>query len=421
MQRRNLLAILFVVLFLGLGVSSSILVTVYSQESGIIPSWIRNTAGWWSTSQISDEEFTKGLGYLIQNNIIEVPQTSAIQAQKSDHIPSWLQKNAGWWSQGLLSDDEFVKGIQYLINNRIIVVETNTDSSLCSGTSLCISGKIERIVDGDTIYVEGHKIRLSLTDTPEKNEYGFSEASDFTRQLCPIGSFVTIDQDDMQPYDVYGRVLGKVHCGDKVLNSELLSSGQANILTQYCSTSEFSNETWAQKFGCSKYDKVSISSTENATTSAAPTLTAVTISSWEIKLSWIPPTDTFKQSITGYVIEREVIEDILYEEIVTVNDDTTTYIVSGLEPGKTYSFVISANLSIGNSPRSNSVSATTEIDFKPTESLEQDNCDPSYPDFCIPSPPPDLDCKDIPQKRFTVLQPDPHRFDGDKDGIGCES
>ncbi len=25
------------------------------------------------------------------------------------------------------------------------------------------------------------------------------------------------------------------------------------------------------------------------------------------------------------------------------------------------------------------------------------------------------------KKRFTVLQPDPHRFDGDKDGIGCES
>jgi len=49
------------------------------------------------------------------------------------------------------------------------------------------------------------------------------------------------------------------------------------------------------------------------------------------------------------------------------------------------------------------------------------NCDPSYPDFCIPPPPPDLNCSDIPQKRFTVLQPDPHRFDGDKDGIGCES
>jgi len=51
----------------------------------------------------------------------------------------------------------------------------------------------------------------------------------------------------------------------------------------------------------------------------------------------------------------------------------------------------------------------------------ENNCDPSYPDFCIPPSPPDLNCKDISQKRFTVLQPDPHRFDGDKDGIGCES
>ncbi len=49
------------------------------------------------------------------------------------------------------------------------------------------------------------------------------------------------------------------------------------------------------------------------------------------------------------------------------------------------------------------------------------SCDPSYPNFCIPPGSPDLDCGDIPQRRFTVLPPDPHRFDGDKDGIGCES
>ncbi len=48
-------------------------------------------------------------------------------------------------------------------------------------------------------------------------------------------------------------------------------------------------------------------------------------------------------------------------------------------------------------------------------------CDPSYPTVCIPSPPPDLNCDDIPYKRFKVLQPDPHHFDRDKDGVGCES
>jgi hypothetical protein len=47
-------------------------------------------------------------------------------------------------------------------------------------------------------------------------------------------------------------------------------------------------------------------------------------------------------------------------------------------------------------------------------------CDPSYPDFCIPPPPPDLDCPDIGVNNFTVLSPDPHRFDADHDGIGCE-
>jgi micrococcal nuclease len=47
-------------------------------------------------------------------------------------------------------------------------------------------------------------------------------------------------------------------------------------------------------------------------------------------------------------------------------------------------------------------------------------CDPSYPDLCLPSYP-DLDCKEIPQRRFRVLPPDPHNFDGNHDGIGCES
>jgi micrococcal nuclease len=52
--------------------------------------------------------------------------------------------------------------------------------------------------------------------------------------------------------------------------------------------------------------------------------------------------------------------------------------------------------------------------------ISQDSsCDSAYPDFCIKPPPPDLDCKDIPEKAFTVLPPDPHRFDGNQDGIGC--
>jgi micrococcal nuclease len=51
---------------------------------------------------------------------------------------------------------------------------------------------------------------------------------------------------------------------------------------------------------------------------------------------------------------------------------------------------------------------------------QQQNCDLSYPDFCIAPNSPDLDCKDMPRRRFRVLAPDPHGLDRDGDGIGCE-
>lgn len=58
----------------------------------------------------------------------------------------------------------------------------------------------------------------------------------------------------------------------------------------------------------------------------------------------------------------------------------------------------------------------------PAPAKPSGNCHPAYPTVCIPPPPPDLDCRDIPHRRFRVLPPDPHRLDGrDQDGIGCES
>ncbi len=48
-------------------------------------------------------------------------------------------------------------------------------------------------------------------------------------------------------------------------------------------------------------------------------------------------------------------------------------------------------------------------------------CDPSYPDVCIPPAPPDLDCPQVSFRNFRVVGADPHRFDGNHDGVGCES
>ena len=37
-------------------------------------------------------------------------------------IPTWIKNNANWWSEGLISEDEFVKGIEFLVENRILKV-----------------------------------------------------------------------------------------------------------------------------------------------------------------------------------------------------------------------------------------------------------------------------------------------------------
>ncbi len=176
---------------------------------------------------------------------------------------------------------------------------------------LCIEREVTRVIDGDTLDVEGGlRIRLVLVDAPELSESGGPEARDYLVNLC-LGSLALIDEDDFQiGDDPYGRILAVVYCGGTNANAAVISSGHADTYYLYCSESEFGGEAWT---GCSS-----------------------------------PPPP-------------------------------------------------------------------------PPPPPQEENCDPSYPDVCIPPPPPDLDCADIPYRNFRVLPPDPHRFDGDGDGIGCET
>lgn len=55
----------------------------------------------------------------------------------------------------------------------------------------------------------------------------------------------------------------------------------------------------------------------------------------------------------------------------------------------------------------------------PPVSSKQD-CDPAYPDLCIAKDSSNLKCSNVKKHNFKVLSPDPHNFDRDGDGIGCE-
>ena len=91
-------------------------------QSAIIPNWIRNTAGWWSDARIGDDDFVRGIEFLIDEKIIIIPETQGEIVPSSNQIPEWVKFNAGWWANGLIDDDTFVRGIQYLIKEGIMEV-----------------------------------------------------------------------------------------------------------------------------------------------------------------------------------------------------------------------------------------------------------------------------------------------------------
>lgn len=93
--------------------------SVSTNDAKAIPSWVKNNAHYWSIGNIGDNDFVKGIQYLIQQKIITMPPTTQ-GASSQTTIPSWVKKDAGWWSEGEMSDDDFIKAIQYLVINGII-------------------------------------------------------------------------------------------------------------------------------------------------------------------------------------------------------------------------------------------------------------------------------------------------------------
>jgi len=98
-------------------------------EERTIPYWVKNNAGWWAAGQISDDDFTAGIEYLIKNKIISISSQNN-KENSSNVIPSWIKNNAGWWAAGQISDDDFLSGIKYLIENSVIKVNAPTNSEL---------------------------------------------------------------------------------------------------------------------------------------------------------------------------------------------------------------------------------------------------------------------------------------------------
>jgi len=102
-------------------------------EENKIPLWIKNNAAWWTQDKISDTDFIQGIEYLVQKKIINPVVSDTVQTtntENTDVIPNWVRNNAKWWSAGLISDEEFLSAIGYLIENGLIILTGEGNSEV---------------------------------------------------------------------------------------------------------------------------------------------------------------------------------------------------------------------------------------------------------------------------------------------------
>jgi len=85
-----------------------------------IPSWIKFIAEQWSKGLIGDAEFANAIRFLVNSNVIVIPDLPEAGQADRDDIPQWIKFNAEQWANGALSDTEFVSGIKWIIENGII-------------------------------------------------------------------------------------------------------------------------------------------------------------------------------------------------------------------------------------------------------------------------------------------------------------
>lgn len=209
------------------------------------------------------------------------------------------------------------------------------------------TGRIARVVDGDTIALAGGaRVRLLQIDTPEPGggECYSRAATRELRRLLPLGTTVTLEADpDLDRTDRYGRLLRYVRHRAVNVNVELVRRGAATV--------------WFHGGERGRYAAQLLAAAGSARAAKRGLWSACPQAVWN-------PAAAAETGRSGPAAAPKV----------------------------------AAPAARGG------------------------NCDPSYPDVCIPPSPPDLDCADIPHRRFRVLPPDPHRFDGsDDDGLGCES
>jgi len=296
----------------------------------------------------------------------------SISAQSQADIPAWVKGVANFWVDGNISDSEFGESISFLIEQKIIQVEMpETDDFQKIDTIRRLVTENKKLetenknLKGDVAFLEAEnkRLRTAIDNFLDDSSLEYSD-DEYLDNGCPVSN----------PYlwsDGLCHTIPEPNCPADHPYS--WSDGFCYKSSEYLENGCQRNYPYLWLDGqCHTIPEYTYDEPVRTTPSCDPSYPDVCIAPYP------PDLDC---------------DEIFYSNFRVVGSDPHGFDRDndgiGCEVG---------------SPQSS----------KPS-------CDPSYPDVCIAPYPPDLDCGEIGYSNFRVVGSDPHGFDRDNDGIGCES
>jgi len=277
-----------------------------------------------------------------------------------------------------------------------------------AATAERIEAFVVRVIDGDTIEVVidavNYRVQYIGVDAAEPGQPFGNETQAQNRALVE-GQIVYLEKD-ISESDRYGRLLRYVWLADNTLVNQIL------VRQGYLRAVSYPPDVkYAQRF--QQAQQAAQTEQLGLWMSQPPTPPA-------------PSANTNANLRGGPATTYPIVGQVQTDQILTLtgrnNAGNWVQLSSGAWIAVSLVNNVPGDLPIVATPPSAAITTAPPPSVRLAEPvpLQEANCDPSYPDVCIPPAPPDLNCDDISYRRFRIVGADPHRFDGDGDGIGCE-
>jgi len=146
-------------------------------------------------------------------NEVEKPEVFTLNIPQT--IPPWIKNTAGWWAENKIPDEEFLKGINFLIDNELLVIDipdiqnlTEEEQKIKDRNEWEFSRYLDRIVktvNQDTRYIEypnpsNDVIKKFLRDYVKWN---YDQQIEIGNKSFPNPEYVLIDDIYNLEYKIY--------------------------------------------------------------------------------------------------------------------------------------------------------------------------------------------------------------------------